>query len=121
MSMEMGRTTKIVGFTVPPSMAKEVEQMAKEERRTKSELFREMLRVYKRYRIQREQEDERWVTNLIREAEEEQKTHPMTPEEIVEDLKAFGREVAAKAKERGIKAKDVNRIIYESRKRWGAA
>jgi hypothetical protein len=119
--MEMGRTTKMLGFSVPPAMVKEVEQLAKAERRTKSELFREMVRVYKRYRMQREQDDERWIMNLIREAEEEQKTHPMTPEEIVEELRAFGREVAAKAKARGIKAKDINRIIYESRKRWGAA
>jgi hypothetical protein len=119
--MEMGRITKMIGFSVPPATVKEVEQLAKEERRTKSELFREMVRVYKRYRVQRDQDDERWVMNLIREAKEEQKTNPMTPKEIVKDLKAFGREVAAKAKERGIKAKDINRIIYESRKRWGTA
>jgi hypothetical protein len=31
-------------------MVEEVEQIAQEERRTKSELFREMLRVYQAYR-----------------------------------------------------------------------
>ena len=117
----MSRTTKVLGFSVPPSVVKEVEQVAKAERRTKSELFREMFRVYKRYRRQREQDEERWVMNLIREAEEEQKTNPMTPEEMVKELKEFGREIAAKAKARGITGKDVNRIIYESRKRAGQA
>jgi hypothetical protein len=58
---------------------------------------------------------------LIREAREEQEKTPMTPEELVKELKEFGQEVAAKAKERGIKTKDVNRIIYESRRRWGSA
>lgn len=117
----MSRTTKVLGFSVPPALEQEVEQIAKEERRTKSELFREMVRVYKRYRTQREQDAERWVMNLIREAQEEERTNPRTPQEMVTELKEFGREVAAKAKKRGIKQKDVNTIIYEARKRWGAA
>jgi hypothetical protein len=121
MDMEMGRTTKILGFTVPPSMAKEVEQMAKEERRTKSELFREMVRVYKRYRIQRDEDEERWVMKLIQEAKEEQEQNPLSPDEIVEDLREFARDFSKKAKARGITGRDVNRIIYEARKRWGAA
>jgi metal-responsive CopG/Arc/MetJ family transcriptional regulator len=119
--MDMSRTTKVLGFSVPPSVVKEVEQVAKAERRTKSELFREMFRVYKRYRQQREQDEERWVMNLIREAKDEQKTNPMSPEEMVKELKEFGQEIAQKAKERGITGKDVNRIIHAARKRWGTA
>lgn len=46
----MSRTTRVMGFSVPPRIAEEVEQIAREENRTKSELFREMLRVYKSYR-----------------------------------------------------------------------
>ena len=64
--MDMSRIIKVLGFSVPPSV-EEVEQVAKAERRTKSELFREMFRVYKRYRQQREQDEECWVMNLIRE------------------------------------------------------
>jgi metal-responsive CopG/Arc/MetJ family transcriptional regulator len=64
----MGRSTKVIGFSVPPALAEEVEQVAKAERRTKSELFREMLRVYQHHRQQREREEERWVMELIREA-----------------------------------------------------
>ncbi len=117
----MGSLRKVIGFSVPPAIEREVAQMAKAERRTKSELFREMFRVYKRYHQQREQEEERWVMNLIREAKEEQEKHPRSKAELVAELEEFGREVAAKAKERGITGKDVNRIIYESRKRWGTA
>jgi len=50
----MNRTTKIIGFSVPLVVVREVEGLAKEEHRTKSELFREMVRVYRRYRQQRE-------------------------------------------------------------------
>ena len=46
----MARTTRILGFSVPPKVAQEVERVSREERRTKSELFREMLRVSRSYR-----------------------------------------------------------------------
>jgi len=114
----MGRVTKVIGFSVPPALAEEVEQVAKAERRTKSELFREMFRVYQRYRQQREQEEERWVMELIREAQEEQAKNPMTPEELAQELKELARYVSEQAKKRVITYKDVNRIIDESRKRW---
>jgi hypothetical protein len=117
----MGRITKVIGFSIPPALAEEVEQVAKAERRTKSELFREMFRVYQLYRKQREQEEERWVMDLIREAREEQEKHPMTPEELVQELQELGRYGAQQAKKLGIKPRDVGRIIGESRKRRGAS
>jgi metal-responsive CopG/Arc/MetJ family transcriptional regulator len=46
----MARTATTIGFSVPPELAAEVERMAQLEGRTKSELFREMVRVYRRER-----------------------------------------------------------------------
>lgn len=40
------RTTKVLTLSLPPEMVKEVERLTKEEKRTKSELFREALRKY---------------------------------------------------------------------------
>jgi CopG family transcriptional regulator/antitoxin EndoAI len=40
------RTTKNVSITLPPSLLKEAEKVARREGRTKSELFREALRRY---------------------------------------------------------------------------
>jgi phenylpropionate dioxygenase-like ring-hydroxylating dioxygenase large terminal subunit len=88
-SMLMGR--KVVGFSVPAALAEEVEELAKQERRTKSELFREMLRVYQLFRKQRMQEEERWVTDLIREAKEEREKHPMTEEEMLRESEELAR------------------------------
>lgn len=51
----MARKSKIVGFTVPPQMAEEFNAFCDEESRTKSELFREMFRVYKVYKQARKQ------------------------------------------------------------------
>ncbi len=54
--MSVTRMTRMVGFSIPPTMAEEFERMAEEEQRTKSELFREMFRVYRNYRHQQQQE-----------------------------------------------------------------
>jgi CopG family transcriptional regulator/antitoxin EndoAI len=40
------RATKVVTVSLPPSLLKDTERLAKEERRTRSELFREALREY---------------------------------------------------------------------------
>lgn len=65
----MSRTTKVMGFSVPPAIVEEVEQIAKEENRTKSELFREMLRVYRSYRKHRPEPEisEAWAKEMNQE------------------------------------------------------
>jgi metal-responsive CopG/Arc/MetJ family transcriptional regulator len=114
--MNMSRTTKILGFSVPPTVVKEVEALAKQERRTKSELFREMVRVYRRYSQQRDRDEERWVNNLIVEAKAEQAKNPMSVGDMLAEDERLARYGAQQAKKAGIKPKDVNRAIHEYRK-----
>ncbi|MBU4174522.1 MAG: ribbon-helix-helix protein, CopG family [Actinobacteria bacterium] len=45
----MSRTTKTMTVSLPPQVYEEVEKLAREENKTKSELFREMVRVYEEY------------------------------------------------------------------------
>ena len=40
------RTAKVISFSMPPEMEKQVQKVAKEEHRTISELFREAFRQY---------------------------------------------------------------------------
>ena len=96
-------------------VAKEVEHFAKEERRTKSELFREMVRVYRRYRAQRDRDEDRWIMNLIQEAKAEQARNPMSVEQMLAEDDRLVRYGEQQAKKLGIKPKDVNRIIHEFR------
>jgi len=42
----MGRSTKVLAFSVPPAIARQIERTAKEERKTKSELLRAMWEAY---------------------------------------------------------------------------
>ncbi len=114
----MSRTTKIIGFSVPPAVVKDVETLAHEERRTKSELFREMVRVYLRFRHQRDQDEARWVARLIQEAKDEQAKKPLTADEILAESKQFASTGAKQAKKLGIKtdSRSVTRLIHERRK-----
>lgn len=44
----MARTTRVISISVPEKLAEEIEEMAREEGISKSELFRLMARSYKR-------------------------------------------------------------------------
>jgi metal-responsive CopG/Arc/MetJ family transcriptional regulator len=44
------RTSKVLAVSVPPETAKHFEDLAEQEGRNKSELFREMLRIYQSFR-----------------------------------------------------------------------
>lgn len=47
---DMKRTSKVLSVSVPPDTAHDFDQIARQEGRNKSELFREMVRVYRVYR-----------------------------------------------------------------------
>lgn len=103
-------------------MVEEVEHLAKERRSTKSELFREMLRVFRSYhkKYPEPEIDDEWVMQVIREAQEEQKQNPMTPAELVAEFKELARYGSQQAKKVGINVEDdavVNRITHEERAR----
>jgi hypothetical protein len=121
--MATASTMKHVGFTVPPPMEEELEQMAKEEHRTKSELFREMVRVYRSYRKRHPEPeiDQEWVMQVLREAQEEEKRNPMTDEEFLREFRELAQYGAGQAKKMGIDVEDdevVDRIVHEERARW---
>jgi metal-responsive CopG/Arc/MetJ family transcriptional regulator len=112
----MSRTTKVLGFSVPPAVVKEVETLAKQEHRTKSELFREMVRVYHRYRVHRESDEDRWIGKVIAEAKAEQMREPMSLEEMLVENERLSRYGAEQAKKLGIKPGDIDRIVHEHRR-----
>jgi len=114
---------KHVGFTLPSPMEREFHQIATEEHRTKSELFREMFRVYRSYRKRHPEPEitDEWVMQVIQEAQEEERRNPMTTEELLRESRALSEYGASQAKKVGIDVKDVeviNRIVHEERARW---
>jgi C-terminal processing protease CtpA/Prc len=122
--MSTTQTMKNVGFTVPPTMADEIEQMAKKEHRTKSEFFRRMFTLYQTYRKQLEKAEEEKFERLIDEAIAEglrEKEHPtMTDEEYLREFRELAQYGAKQAKKLGIDVEDdevVNRIVHNVRAR----
>lgn len=111
----MSKTTKVLGFSVPPGLFKEVETLAKAERRTKSELFREMVRVYTRYRQLRDADEERWINEIITQVKAEEAQRPTPPSELLKESKRLAREGERQLKKHGLKPKDINRLIHEYR------
>jgi CopG family transcriptional regulator/antitoxin EndoAI len=58
------RTTKVMTLSLPPEMVKEVDKLTKDEKRTKSELFREALRKY--INDKRWQQIRRWGMETVK-------------------------------------------------------
>jgi hypothetical protein len=120
--MATAQTIKHVGFTLPSPMEREFHQIATEKHRTKSELFREMFRVYRSYRKRHPEPEitDEWVMQVIQEAQEEQRRNPMTPEELLAEFEELPRYGAQQAKKLGINVEDpevINRMIHEERAR----
>lgn len=76
----MSRVTKTLTISLPPQLFKEVDRLAKEERKTKSELFRDMIRVYEDYF-----DEKRW-RKLKKLGKETAKKLNVTSEEDIEKL-----------------------------------
>jgi hypothetical protein len=69
----MSRNSKIIAFSVPPPVFDELNCLARELRKTKSELFRDMIRIYQRFRGVQEAAEDKWIMDLIEEAKVEAK------------------------------------------------
>jgi hypothetical protein len=107
----MPKTTETSGFSIPPALLQEAARIAKAEGRTGGALFRDMLRTYKSRPTQPKLYDEAWAMNVIREAQEEERLHPMTPEELKREDEELRRYGVAQAKKLGLKSKDIDRLL----------
>ena len=86
------RNSKVVSITLPPEMAAEAEQLAKQEKRTMSELMREAFRRYKR---QREWDE----ANAYGRAKAQQRG--VTEADVVRLIKEFRAEVRPRRRKTG--------------------
>jgi Ribbon-helix-helix protein, copG family len=116
--MTVARATKNIGFTVPPSMAEEFEEVAKEEQSTKSELFRRMFRFYKAARRPRGKQGadfNAWIDKVIFDALEEKRTSPMSDEALA-DLEHAVFVATRSTPFSNMSEEEIDRIVYEERK-----
>ena len=83
--IDMGRTTKTLTVSLPPAVFEEIGRLARLEQKTKSELFRDMVRVYEDHL-----DEKRW-----------------------QRLRRLGR--ASARKYRVTSARDIEKLIHETR------
>ncbi|MGH8558087.1 MAG: ribbon-helix-helix protein, CopG family [Methylococcales bacterium] len=112
----MTRASKNIGFTVPPGMADEFEEVALEEGSTKSELFRRMFRVYRAYRKELAKAEEVKLTELVARAMQEA-MQPMDAAAILAEEDRLQRYGSAQAGRMGVTEADIDRIVYGARKK----
>ncbi|MCF7993433.1 MAG: ribbon-helix-helix protein, CopG family [Chromatiaceae bacterium] len=110
----MARTSKNLGFTVPPRMAEEFERVAAEEGSTKSELFRRMFRLYQSYRAPRQAADPQgWAERLILEAKQTEQLKPLTEAEFQTELEQAVRYGAKRAEALGLTEEALNEQLHD--------
>jgi len=110
------RKTKIIAFSVPPSIYEEVVSIARKQNKTKSELFRDMVRLYSRYQKMEEQEELNRIFRLIMEAKEEVKRKGYDNKEEWNEFERLQKYGLHKSKELDINSEEeIERLIDEQR------
>ena len=84
----MPRTSRTITFSLPPEMAAKVEDVMREERRTKSELLREALRRYI--------EDREWK-QILKYGESSARERGLSPEDVEDIVDKYRSETAHRA------------------------
>jgi hypothetical protein len=107
----MTRSTEITTFTIPPAFIRKAAKIAKEEHLTPPQLLNDMLDVYQQHRKQHKPYDEAWAMTVMQEALEEERLHPMTPDELAKESEELRRYGIAQSKKLGLKSKDIDRLL----------
>lgn len=81
------RTSKVVSLSMPPEVAQEFEDLAQQQSRSKSELFRDMLSIWKKFSGERERQEDNSISImasrvLAEVAEEKRRGIVPTSEEL---------------------------------------
>ena len=109
---------KVIGFSVPVTYAERINAITRRERRTKRAIFEAMVDLYEETLRKRKQAFDALVTRAIAEAEEEKRTNPKTPEELLAEFQQLSEAGRREAEALGIDVRDeeaLNTLIYAER------
>jgi hypothetical protein len=109
---------KVIGFSVPVTYAERINAITRRERRTKRAIFEAMVDLYEETIRKREQAFDALVTRAIAEAEEEKRTNPKTPGELLTEFQRLSEAGRREAEALGIDVRDeeaLNTLIYAER------
>ncbi len=111
--MATQKNYQVIGFSVPRDTAKLMDTIAKKEQRTKSELFREMFRVWSIYR---KREDRMWdeqIADIIDEVNAEKTAGKTTSvQEVSSEFDELSGVLAANINKQGYSKKKLAEMGY---------
>lgn len=110
----MARTYKTVGFSIPPQIVERIERTVRERNMTKSELFREMFRVWEKGERLDSDSDEA-VLRLAAEEKEKERLNPTTVEERLREFEEIRRNLLERAQSLGISVTEDGEILEKER------
>ena len=112
--MNVARSYKTVGFSIPPQIVERIERTARERNMTKSELFREMFRVWEKGERLNPDSDEA-ILRLAAEEKEKERRNPTPLEEDMRFFTELREDLQRRAKERGLTVTEDGEIIETTR------
>lgn len=112
--MKVARKYKTIGFSVPPMIAERIDEVVRERQLTRSELFREMFRVWEKQERLDPDSDEAILKLAAKEKEKERK-NPTPLEERLRSFEEIRKDLQERAKLLGIEVTEDGEIIEKAR------
>ncbi len=112
--MSMSRTYKTVGFSIPPAIAERIERTAVARNMTRSELFREMFRVWER-ETRLDPDSDEAILKLAAEEKEKERLNPTTVEERLREFEEIRRNLLERAQSLGLSVTEDGEILEKER------
>ncbi len=112
--MRVARTYKTVGFSIPPAIAERIEQTAMARNMTRSELFREMFRVWER-ETRLDPDSDEAILRMAAEEKEKERRNPTAVEDDMRFFTALREDLQKRAKERGLTVTENGEIVEIAR------
>lgn len=110
----MSRTYKTVGFSIPPAIAERIERTAVARNMTRSELFREMFRVWER-ETRLDPDSDEAILKLAAEEKEKERLNPTTVEERLREFEEIRRNLLERAHSLGLSVTEDGEILEKER------
>lgn len=113
----MARQYKTLGFSVPPTMAARIDEIARERQFTRSELFREMFRLWEQRDRQTrlDPDSDEAILKLFAEEQEKERRNPTPLAESLRSFEEIRRNLQSRAKALGIEVTEDGEILEKAR------
>lgn len=110
----MARRYKTIGFSVPPMIAERIDAVVRERQFTRSELFREMFRLWEKEN-RRDPDSDEAIMRLFAEVKEQERRNPIPLEEDLQFFNDIREDLQRRAEERGLTVTEDGEIIETAR------